>query len=67
MVPSVETTIRIAELRQKARDGTLTLDEMKEAIAFLRQERLAMPQTSSKPRTKAAPIDPDALLGELGL
>ena len=67
MTTSLATHQRIAELRQKARDGTMTLDDTKEAIAFLRQERLAMPQTASKPRTKAPVINADDLLGELGL
>lgn len=60
--------------RQKAADGTLTLDEAKEAIAAIRKERTAASATSDTSRTrkstakaKAAPIDSDALLGELGL
>lgn len=66
MIPSPEKIQRIAELRQKAQDGTLTDDEVKEAIDFLRGERLAMApsKTSSK---KAAAVNVDAMLGELGL
>jgi SpoU rRNA methylase family enzyme len=55
---------KVAEWRQKARDGALTLEEMKEAIAFLRQERIMMPP--SKASTKKT-VDADALLGELGI
>ena len=68
MTVSMETQQRIAELRLKARSPEgLTIDEMKEAIAFLRQERLAMPPSKSGPRTKAAAPDTQALLAELGL
>lgn len=60
--------------RQKALDGTITQDEMREAIAAIRSERLGASQTSdasrerkSTAKAKAAPVDSDALLGELGL
>lgn len=65
MSVSLEIQQRIAILRQKARDGTMTLEDTKEGISFLRAERLAMPL--SKPSTKKAPVDVDNLLGELGL
>lgn len=65
-VPSLETQQRIAEIRQKCRDGTATLEEMKDGIAFLRQERLAMPPAKSS-GTRKAPINPDDLLKDLGL
>jgi uncharacterized protein YnzC (UPF0291/DUF896 family) len=64
---SVETQLRISELREKARNGTLTVEECKEAINFLRQERLAMPQSSAKSRTKAPPPNADDLLKDLGI
>jgi hypothetical protein len=67
MAVSLEAQIRIAELRQKAASGDLTLDECKEAISFLRQERLAMPQSTSKPRTAKAVISADDLLKDLGI
>lgn len=67
MAVSLETQIRISELREKARAGTLTLDECKEAIAFLRQERLAMPESSSKPRSAKVVINADDLLKDLGI
>lgn len=66
MLPSLEIQQRIAELRQKARDGTLTLEETKEGIAFLRQERLAMPPTKSSSKSKVV-VNADDLLGELGI
>ena len=64
--PSLEIQQRIAELRQKAREGTLTLDETKEGIAFLRAERLAMPPAKSSSRAKVV-VNADDLLGELGI
>lgn len=67
MAVSLETQQRVAELRVKAREGNLTVEEMREAITMLRAERLAMPATASKSRAKAPPVDADALLGELGI
>ncbi len=67
MTTSIPHMQRIAELREKGRAGTMTLDDCKEAIAFLRQERLAMPVAASKSRAKTpAPSGAD-LLAELGL
>lgn len=56
---------KVSEWRQKARDGTLTIEEMKEAIRFLRAERMMMPP--SKSSSKKTPIDVDALLADVGL
>lgn len=67
MTTSIPHMQRIAELREKGRAGTMTLDDCKEAIAFLRQERLAMPVTASKSRTKAPAPSADDLLSELGI
>jgi len=67
MSVSLEIQQRIAVLREKGRNGTMTTEDCREAITLLRAERLNMPQTSSKPRTKAAPINADDLLSELGL
>ena len=66
MPVSLEIQQRIAELRSKAREGTLTLEETKEGIKFLRQERLAMPPSKSSSRTKVI-VNADDLLGELGI
>lgn len=59
---------KIAMLRAKARENTLTPDEMKEAIQLLRQGRVAAAGTSAKSKaTKAskAPVNSEALLNEL--
>lgn len=63
MSVSPETIAKVAEWREKAKLGTLTQDEMREAIKFLRAERLAMPAPS---KTKAKPqVNVDSLFGEL--
>lgn len=67
MSTSLETQRELAELRQKGREGTMTLDDCRRAITILRAERLAMPQASAKPRTKAATPNANDLLAELGL
>ena len=62
--------------RAKSSDGTITLEEMRDAIAAIRKERVDAGaksavakerKTSTATKAKAAPIDSDALLGELGL
>lgn len=65
---------RVQEWRRKSAEGTMTLEEMKEAIAAIRKERVNAQETSTKSKAKkavaaakAAPIDSDGLLGELGL
>ena len=62
---------RVAQWRAKALTSEgLDLEEMKAAIIFLRESRQsAVPQsngTTKSPRSKA-PVNTDALLGELGL
>lgn len=66
MTPELQS--KVEEWRQKALVGTLTQDEMREAIIFLRSSRVAAAKTSaaSKERKAAkAPVDSEALLGEL--
>jgi uncharacterized protein YnzC (UPF0291/DUF896 family) len=67
MIPSPEKIERIAYLRQKAAMGELTDEEVKEAINFLRGERLAMPPSKTSAKKAAAAINVDDMLGELGL
>jgi len=49
---------RIAVWRQKALDGSLTIDDMKEAIAYFMQDRAATPPPASRTSTRkvAAPL-----------
>lgn len=68
MTVSLETQQRMAELRLKARSPEgLTIDETKEAIAFLRAERLNAAPAKVSSRTKAPPPDANNLLAELGI
>lgn len=69
MAQSPEVQARIGILRQKAREGTLTLEESREAVRFLREDRVLAQATSTKSRTtkaaKAAAVNSDDLLSEL--
>ena len=60
--------------RQKSRDGTITVAEMREAVQAMRAERVGAAGVSAASKekkattaAKKAPIDSDSLLGELGL
>jgi pyruvate/2-oxoglutarate dehydrogenase complex dihydrolipoamide acyltransferase (E2) component len=65
MSVSLEIQQKVAEWRTRARDGTLTIDEMKEAITSLRAERQSMPPAKS--RAAKPKVNADDLLSELGL
>ncbi len=69
MIPTAETINRVQELRRKIADGTITLDEQKEAIIFLREGRVSAAQSASKARSTKAKKAPtktaDDLLSEL--
>ena len=59
---------KIATWRLRAADGTLTLDEMKEAFVFLRQGRLAAASSAATAKRKKAIAEiphADDMLGEL--
>lgn len=68
---SPEMQLKIQEWRAKAREGTLSQDEMREAIAALRRDRGAIPPatagSSVNKARKAAAAKPnsDDLLSEL--
>ena len=71
MAQSPEMQAKIQLWRQKAREGTLTQEEMREAIAALRQDRVGASSVSAASREKKATtrakanINSDDLLGEL--
>jgi hypothetical protein len=65
MAITAEGQAQVALWRQKAKEGTLTLEEMKQAIIFLRQDRMNAAATSSASKAKKAPVDADSLLSEL--
>ena len=62
-------TSQIQLWRQKCLDNTITEDEMKEAIAAIRKERVKASEKSETSRTKRVEakkvIDSDDLLSEL--
>lgn len=74
---SPETESRIAALRARAGSGDpLTLDEIREAVALLRADRMSAHYASAAARKPKAPrvtkaaqakLDKDALLDDLGL
>ena len=45
-------TSNIALWRQKSRDGTITMPELKDAVAFLRQGRVRASEVSAASRAK---------------
>lgn len=63
MTPENQT--RISQLRKKALDKTITMEEMREAIVILRQDRVTAAQTSAKSRKAKAPVDAEDLLSQL--
>ena len=69
MSPEMNTKVQL--WRQKARDGSLTQDEMREAIAALRADRAKSAGTSAVSREKKATtrakknVNSDDLLSEL--
>ena len=71
MALSPEAQAKVQLWRQKAREGTLTQDEMREAIATLRQDRVAAAGISAASRAKKSAtaakkaVNSDDLLSEL--
>lgn len=67
---SPEVQSQFAVWRQKSLEGTITLEEMKAAVAALRGDRraAAAAATGGKSRSsRAAPRAADDMLGELGI
>lgn len=68
MIQSPETQARIAEWRRKALDGSITLEEMKQAIIVLRESRTSAAQQAKTRSTRASNKPPaksaDQLLDE---
>lgn len=60
-----ETSAQLQIWRDKALAGTLSQDELRDAIKLLREDRVRAAVTSTKSRAKKAPVDSDAMLGEL--
>jgi hypothetical protein len=63
-------TSQIQLWRQKAADGTITTEEMREAIAAIRKERVGASEKSAVSRAKAAPkaaINADDVLAKFSI
>lgn len=64
-----EMHYKIQEWRQKAREGTMTLEDTRDALAALRADRAVSAATSAKAKTASAKakkvVNSDDLLGEL--
>lgn len=59
---------KLAEFRRKAADGTITLDEMREAVALVRQGRVSAAESAAKSKAKTsskAPVNASLLLSQL--
>jgi hypothetical protein len=69
MLQSPEVQARIAQLRARANDNTITDDEYREAIALLRADRTSAiyngEKKASRAKTKAAIPDALDMLSEL--
>jgi len=66
---NLELQNQISIWRRKAADGTLTEDEMRQAILALRAGRVGAATAAAKSKANAKKVVPDAdtLLQELGL
>lgn len=67
---STVITSQLQLWRQKSADGTITTDEMREAIAAIRKERVACSEKSAVSRAKAAPkpkVNADDVLAKFSL
>jgi hypothetical protein len=62
---NLELNAQVQTWRRKAADGTLTKEEMRLAIAALRQGRVSASVASAKSKKAKAPINADDLLKEL--
>lgn len=67
MTIDLPLSARVEIWRKKVLDGTITIEEMREAVEAIRQGRVTAAATAAKSRSsaRAAPIDSDALLDDL--
>lgn len=67
-IQSPELQSKLALWRLRAAEGTITREEMREAILHLRADRLSAADASAKSKSKArakGPVDVDSLLDSL--
>ncbi len=60
-----ELLLKIEEWRMKAREGTLSIEETKEAMLYLRENRMEAASTSSSSRKPKVEVDAKGLLDDL--
>lgn len=68
MAMSIEAQERLRAIRLKVQSRTHTIDDMREAVILIRQDRKAAAEVSTKSREKKVgkpKIDSDAMLAEL--
>lgn len=61
----MDQQVKIAEWRRKCAAGTATIEELREAMAYLRANRKAAAVASTTKKASAAKPNGDALLAEL--
>lgn len=71
IITDPELLNKLAEWRRKCADGSITLDEMRESVKFLRANRMASAEAAAKSKaggkkkSPAAPVDAGSLLDQL--
>lgn len=65
MIQPPDLQLKIAQWREKARLGTITIEEMQEAIILIRQGRVTAAASAGKAKSKRVSKSADDLLGEL--
>lgn len=64
---SMDLQVKLSEWRRKSRDGTITMQELGEALEHLREGRKAAAKSSTASKARAAKTKPDSntMLDEL--
>lgn len=65
MMNTTPSTEQIAEWRRRAADGTITTDELRQAIHWLRLTRGKVPASTDKPTKSAREKAPSPNIGQL--
>ena len=65
MTLDVPLAVRLEEWRKKAAEGTMSTEEMREAILAIRAGRVSAQKTSSASKIRKGPVDVKALDDEI--
>lgn len=65
MTLDVPLSVKIEEWRRQATEGTLSIEDMREAVEAIRNGRTSAAARSATSRAKKAPVDVSALENEL--